>query len=87
MNYEIVETKYKIPFISSQNEMIKEIDNINYNRYELVNVNKYEISYIMEIINSQIPKNRRATKNIIENICDYSVQIAGIYDRKEKYRL
>jgi hypothetical protein len=86
LNYEIVETKYEIPIYHSVNQTIKEIDKVKYNRYELVNVNEYEVPYIMEVINSQIPKNRRATKNIIENICDYSVQIAGIYDRKEKVK-
>lgn len=82
LNYEIVETMYKIPHYSYQNEMWRE--KINYDRYELINVNESEIPYIMEILNSQISETRNATSNIIENLCNYSVQIAGIYDRKEK---
>jgi hypothetical protein len=84
LNYEIIETKYKIPHYSFQNEMQRE--KINYDRYELINVNESEIPYIMGILNSQIPETRNATNYIIENLCDYSVQIAGVYDRKKKVK-
>ncbi|WP_229720530.1 hypothetical protein [Winogradskyella helgolandensis] len=86
LNYEIVETKYEIPFYSSQNEILKQSENTDYKRYELINVYESEIPYIMEILNSQISETRNATNNIVENLCDYSVQIAGIYDRKEKVK-
>jgi hypothetical protein len=86
LNYEIVETKYEIPFYSYQNKMIKQSEKTDYNRYELINVNESEIPYIMGILNSQISETQNATKNIRKNLCNYSVQIAGIYDRKEKVK-
>ena len=86
LNYEIVETNYEIPFYSFQNEMLKQSENTDYKRYELINVSESEIPYIMEILNSQLSETRNATDSIIKNLCDYSVQIAGIYDRKEKIK-
>jgi hypothetical protein len=41
----------------------------------------------MEILNTQVPKEENATSKIINNLCDYSVQIAGVYDRKEKVKM
>jgi len=67
-----------------QNEMIKKFDKINYDKHLLVNVNEYEILYKMEIINSKIPLNKRATERIRNEICNYSVQNAVFCDIKEK---
>ena len=64
--------------------MIKKIDEIDYDRYELVNINESEIPYILEILHSQISESNGATENIKKNLCDYSVQIAGIYDKYDK---
>jgi len=87
LSHEIVDTKYEIPFFYFQNEIFREIEKVDYNRYELINVNQYEIPYIMEILNTQVAKDENATANIINNLCDYSVQIAGVYDRKEKVKI
>ena len=84
LNYEIVGTEYEVPFYRTQNEMIREHYKVNSDRYGLVNINESEIPYIMEIVHSQISKNERATERMIDNLCDYSVQIAGIYDRDQK---
>ena len=84
LNHEIVDSKYEIPFYSFQNKIFKEVQKVNYNRYEMVNVNPNEIDYIMSILNTQIAESKKATDDMINNLCDYSVQIAGVYDRVSK---
>lgn len=84
LDYEIISSKYSNPFISGQNEMIRIFDKIDFYRYKLVTVNESEVPYIMEVIKSQISLNEKATERMKNNICDYSVQIGGFYDVKDK---
>jgi len=84
LNHEIVGTEYQVPFYKTQNEANRELEKVDYDRYELININESEIPYIMEIIHSQISDSKMATERMINNICNYSVQIAGIYDRNQK---
>ncbi|MFC5046034.1 hypothetical protein ACFSTE_05275 [Aquimarina hainanensis] len=84
LSFEIIDTKFSNPFVSGQNETLRIIDNIDYDRYQLVNVNESEIPYIMRIIKTQILSNNKATERMKKNICNYGVQIAGFYDIKDK---
>ncbi|CAL2074542.1 hypothetical protein [Tenacibaculum sp. 190524A02b] len=83
-DYEIISSKYSNPFISGQNEMIRKFDKIDFDRYRLADINESEVPYIMKMIKSQIPLNKKATERMKNNICDYSVQIGGFYDVKDK---
>jgi len=84
LNYEIVDTRFSIPYITGQNEIIRQFDKTDYDRYELVNVYESEIPYIMHIIKSQIVLNKKASEKMKNKICNYGVQIAGFYDRYDK---
>ncbi len=84
LNNLIVETKYEIPFYTRQNESLKESGKIENDKFERINVNESEIPYIMEILNEQIPHISNATDRIKNNLCNYSVLIAGIYNRSTK---
>jgi hypothetical protein len=87
LNYEIVESSYVIPYYYFQNKSERELTGIDYERFEYVSIKESEVPEIMEIINAQISTTEGATLSIIEDICDYSVQIAGVYDRKSKEKL
>lgn len=60
--------------------------NLNFERYERIDIDQSEIPYISEIIESQIKNSKKSTNFMIQNICDYSVQIGGVYDKVEKVK-
>ena len=85
LNYEIIGPEYPSPFITVQNELFKKFDpDIDYDVYKPINVNEYEIPYIMEMIKTKITEHKRATDRIKNEICNYSVQISGFYYVRSK---
>ena len=84
LEYEIIDKKYVIPYYYGTNQILIETGELNYERYKRININQSEVPYIQEIIKNQIKDCKNATNFMIENICDYSVQIAGFYDKKKE---
>lgn len=86
LNYEMIGKEFIIPFYDTQNKMEIQYGNLNFERYKRIDVDESEISYIQEIIKSQIKNSKKSTDFIIQNICNYSVQIGGVYDKVEKVK-
>lgn len=86
LSYEIVDKEYKIPFYQTQNKMEIQYRGLDFERYERINVDESEVPYIQEIIKLQMKNSKKSTDFMVQNICDYSVQIGGVYDKVEKVK-